>query len=383
MKPLFTIETVRLSPRLFFFIGSGIIYADTHFASPVLYTAGRDSWLATLLGGLAALVIVGWVGSRMIRYLPSGTVYPPSRPMPGMFIWRVFLIVTAVWAWGIAAWGLNRFTEFIQNEMMILTPVYIFLISLFFITAWGGIYGPEAAGRVITLCSMIMFPMPFIYITLLLKQFVPNWILPVGQEEQFWDGCRIMFSLFLQAAPVCVLFQLVENRRKALRLLLIGLSLSIGVATVVRIIVIGVLNPYLAFYYAAPDYAAIRLIRLTESINRVELPLVWFWSYTAWAKVLLYFLLGTFALVAALGTKRWGGAHLASTALFGVTTFIIYSLLPDGLGLINWMEKKAIYDINLGFQLFFFIVVTVLALLGPKHTQPMRRRKPQGSRRWM
>ena len=34
MKPLFTIETVRLSPRLFFFIGSGIIYADTHLPAP-------------------------------------------------------------------------------------------------------------------------------------------------------------------------------------------------------------------------------------------------------------------------------------------------------------------------------------------------------------
>ena len=375
-------DTVRLSPRLFFFIGSGIIYADTHYSHPLLYTAGRDSWLAMLLGGLAAMILIGWVGTRVIRCLPAGTVYLLPRSMPGMFGWRVLLFLTAWWAWCIAAWGINRYTEFIQSEMMPLTPANVFLVSLIFITAWGGIYGPEAGGRVITLCSLIIFPIPFIYAALLLKQVHAHWLLPIGQEEQFWDGCRMALSLFLQAAPLCVLFQLVDDRRKALRAFLVGLSLSVLVSTIVRIIVIGVLNPYLAPYYSAPDYAAIRLIRLTETFNRVELPLVWFWSYTCWARVLLYFLLGTFALLSAFGMKRWNGAHLVSVALFAVITFLSYNLRSGGRGLVNWLETHYVYDINLGFQLFFLIAVTGLALWGRRHQHPAPNKKPRTPNRW-
>lgn len=383
MKWTFSVESMRLSPRFFFFIGSGIMYADSHYPYPFMHISGRDSWLVMLVGGFAAVVLIGWIGTRIIRYLPERIVTPQHPPMPGMAVWRGVHFITALWAWWIAAWSLNRFTEFIQNEMMPLTPLSVFLIGLLLLTVWGGIYGLEAGGRIITLCSLTVFPLPLVYILLVFRQVHLQWLLPIAQESRFWMGCLLALSFFLQAAPLCVLFQLAEDRRRALRALLIGLSLSVVTSAVVRVFVVCVLNPYLAPYYAAPDYAAIRLIRLAESIDRVELPLVWLWSYASWAKVLLYLLLGTFALLTAFRIKRWVGAHLVSTALFVGITVISIVLRPDGFSLINWLAMRYLYYINLGFQLLFLAIVTGLALFRPSRKHTARGKKPGGSSRWM
>jgi len=361
-------DSVRLSPRLFFFIGSGIMYADSEYSNPITYTAGRDSWLVMLMGGLTAIACLGWVGSRVVHAWPDGAAVT-ARPFPGGLPWRALHLLVAIWAWCVAGWSLHRFSEFIQNETMPMTPLLVFLASLCFVTIWAGRYGLEAGGRMITICSLAIFPLPFTYILLLLGHVHPQWLLPVAQESDFWFGFLIALSFFLQAAPLFVLFSLVEDRQKALLSLFAGLALCIVFATVVRAVVIAVLNPYLAPYYAAPDYAAIRLIRLTESINRVELPLVWLWSYASWAKVLLYFLLGTYALLVACGTNRWNKAYLASAALFIAVT-AVFLTRPDGFGLINFLEARYLYYINLGFQLIFMLAMTGMALYWNKKKRP-------------
>ncbi len=371
MNQSLTLQTMRISPRLFFFIGSGIFYADSHYPYPLMAVAGRDSWLVTLIGGMSAVLLIGWLGTRVIRYLPKSVSSLETFPHhPGITVWQGVHLLTAFWAWGIAAWSLLRFSEFVQNNMMPMTPLSVFLIGLLFITAWGGLYGIEAGGRAITISALLIFLLPPILTVLMLRQAHLQWLLPIAQESQFFTGCLISLSFFFQAAPLCLLFHLVEDRQKAFRALLTGLSISILLATAVRALAITVINPYLAPYYNAPDYVTVRLIQLTEDIDRVELPLIWLWAYGSWAKILVYLLLGTFALLIAFRSRRWVSAHLVSSGMFVILTILGVTIRPDGFATINWLEMKYIYYINLGFQMASLAIITLLALIRQMRKKP-------------
>jgi len=365
------LQTMRISPRLFFFIGSGIFYADSHYPYPLMAVAGRDSWLATLLGGMAAVLLIGWLGTQVIRYLPKpASSLDTLSHLPGITVWRGVHLLAGLWAWGIAAWSLLRFSEFVHNNMMPMTPLSVFLVGLLCLTAWGGMYGIEAGGRAIAICALLFFLLPPVYTIMLLRQVHLEWLLPIGQESQFFTGCTIALSFFLQAAPLCLLFHLVEERPKALRALLSGLGLSILLAAFSRIQVITVLNPYLAPYYNAPDYNTVRLIRLTETVDRVELPLIWLWAYGSWAKILAFLLLGTFALLIAFRSRKWVPAHLVSSGLLITLTILGVATRPDGFSIINWLAINYLYYINLGFQLALLVTISLLALIRQIRKKP-------------
>lgn len=371
MNQSLELQTMRISPRLFFFIGGGIFYADSHYSYPLMAVAGRDSWLVTLIGGTAAVLLIAWLGTRVIRYLPNpASSLETLTRLPGITVWRGIHLLTAVWAWWTAAWNLLKFSEFVQNNMMPMTPLSVFLIGLLCITAWGGMYGIEAGGRAITVCALLVFLMPPAYTPMLLRQIHLEWLLPIGQESQFFTGCLIALSFFLQAAPLCLLFHLVDERPKALRALLVGLGLGILLAVMARILVITVLNPYLVPYYNAPDYNTVRLVRLTETFDRVELPLIWLWAYGNWAKTLVYLLLGTFALLIAFRSRRWVPAHFVSSGMFVILTTLAIVTRLDGFANINRLDMKYTYHINLGFQMVLLATISLLALIRQIRQKP-------------
>lgn len=282
-------------------IGVGILTLPREITA----AAGTDAHLATLLGGLAATLLIIFFTRLAMRFpehslieyssLVLGKV--PGKVLGGLFIIYWFLLTSAV---------ARVFGEMVIAAVLTRTPLEVTIGSMLFLGAQLATQEVKVFARVYEL----FLPLTIIPLVVLLLISVPNvkplHLLPVLAfgPAPLLQGILTTGLSFLGLEAVLVLFPYYSKPEVALRYHLYGIAIPLLVYLLVVILTLGTFGAEGLQTLQWPTLEQIRLAGIPGVFERLESAFVALWVVTAFTTVGGLYLLGVLSICHLLGLKE-------------------------------------------------------------------------------
>jgi len=262
--------------------------------------AGRDAWLASLVGlavGLAVAVIISFLGQRF----PGKTIIEYTEILLGKFIGKAVSALFLTFFIYLAALTLWDFGVFISNSLLVGTPMVAINIIGILVAVYTARYGLEVIARVnqiflpliiisVVAASTIIFTMPNTNLSNVLP-VLENGIKPLlagTAKVADWLGEAIVLGMVIP---------FLHPKKNAQSVAMMGVLISSIILTLVSLVVVatfGANSPTLFF----PFYSTVLLIEISR-VLRLDVVITTIWIIGAFIKIsfLLY--------IIAHGTAQW------------------------------------------------------------------------------
>ncbi|HZG77042.1 MAG TPA: endospore germination permease [Paenibacillus sp.] len=266
----------RLNRSQVLMIGCAFVLDSTLISKPslVIRDLQSDFWQGLLLGllyGAAATIAFAALASRFPRKdFFEGIV--DGSPILGRFVVAGYVLFFL----GILVRDIRSTTDFVKVSLLTVTPLSVIAALLGFCLIFVARHGKHSVARM----SQLWQPM-LVIVLLLLPFFLATSLsgealLPVLQHrpQDVWLGGS---HIFAYTGEVVGIFMIATYRTWSLRYSLYSLLLGWGLLLVLTFSVVmslGIEIPARTFY---PNYEVIRKIRLTDFLDRLDLPIVGIW----------------------------------------------------------------------------------------------------------
>ncbi len=313
---------------------------------PVLTSAEarQDAWAAAILTFLGTSFLVLLIGGLAIRF-PRLTVVEISHKLLGR-IMGTLLSLMILWSFlHLASIEVRIYAEMIIVGFLPETPIVFITTTLVLAAVVAAYAGIEVIGRVADLIFPIFFLMLLASIGTMFVEaefFNLQPVLARGIQPVVM-GSLVPIAVGGQLMVTGILTPKLTEPRRALASALWAIVAASLLLVVVAVLTVAVLGPDEGTRSAFPFFKAIRAIRISEFLERIEILSVFAWGFG------LFVALATFIYCGAQGTAQ----------LFKVGDYR-YLLLPMG---VTWVVIT-IHNFANVFELRSFLTPRVMGLYG-------------------
>ncbi|TLS48324.1 hypothetical protein FE782_31330 [Paenibacillus antri] len=266
----------NLSRSQVLMIGCAFVLDSTLISKPslVIRDLESDFWAGFLPAfgyGLAAVALFAMLASRFPRKdLFDGLI--AASPFWG----RLVVAICVLFFFGVLVRDTRATTDFVKVSLLTVTPITVIAVCLAFCLVAAARHGKLSVARM----SQLWQPM-LILLVLLLPVFLSSTLalgnlLPVFQHTplQVFEGGSHLYSYMGEAVGT---FMIAKYRTWTTKFSLFSLALGwflLLVLTFSVVMTLGVEIPMRTFY---PNYEMIRKVRLTDFLDRLDLPMIGIW----------------------------------------------------------------------------------------------------------
>lgn len=348
----------RISSRQLTFIGAAYVLDATLISVPsqIIGVAQMDAWLSYIIAGSVILFSI-WILSKVMSRFPEQDLFKAMinrLPIAGRGISLLYVLFFFI----ILARDIRMVTDFVNLALLQRTPIVVialFVILTVIIIARGGV---EILARMTELWFPLLFVVVILISLAIFREFEYKFLRPFfeyGVGPSFKGGWYAVSYV----GEVIALPLIFSNRTFQFKHGCIALFLGLFVLILLNfytILTLGTNIPEMTLY---PTYEMVRQLRVTDFLDRFDLPIVGVWLPTMLTKI-------AFSLyIVCHGIKRIlpnVSAKIAATP-FGILAFVCSF----------WFFESAIQLYNLNriwpaFALVFelFIPILLFAFLKPK-----------------
>ena len=254
------------------------VAAVQYLPAPLLQTAGQDSWMSLLLGGLFGL-LVGFLALWATRQQQGLDCVLLAKRLLGRWLGSLVGLVYAAWFGWIFSLVVRNVVDFVVLILLPGTPGRVIAFVLAAVALYAAWHGLEAIARV-GFQSMVALVVANLSLPLLLGREYH-----LLQRSPFLEhGLGPVLTAGLQAAPwfgealvVLTLGAHLNPRARAWRWTALGVAGAVAILIWLMGLASLTMGPDLPGRFIFPSYVLIQLISIAHIVERIELALVTVW----------------------------------------------------------------------------------------------------------
>lgn len=207
-------------------IGVGILSLPSNIA----VVLDNDGWIAVLVSGLLIIPFI-LIIDKLFKMYPNKTIFEIGEEVLGKFIFKIFLIIIAIYATITLAYSIRVFGEVIKAYLLERTPIAVIIITMLLATSYVSRAEIEILGRVATMVYPVLLAL-FIFLFLInMPKSDYTDILPLFNADFTKLPRGIMVTIFSYAGYEIIMlaYPLTDNRKDTLKYALRGLFIVIGI----------------------------------------------------------------------------------------------------------------------------------------------------------
>jgi len=327
-------------------------------------SAGRDAWLAILIGMVMTLPML-IVYSRILSLFPGKGLYEIIFTSLGRFFGGVLVFLYVLYSFHLGTLVMCDFSDFVKIVGLYETPKFVTALFLGLLCIWAVKAGIEVIARWTAITMPIMVSVILLITLLLIPKFNFDNLRPVlyNGMQPVLEAAFSVFSFPFAESVVCLaIFSYVKSGSKPLTIFMWSIlagTLILLVTTVRSLLVLGEEFVKLNFF---ASYASARLIKIGDFLERIEV------------LVAIVILIGGFVKISiCLLTAAKGIADLANIRDYGQFAaplgilMALYSvvLFESTVEIFIWSEKVYQYY-ALPFQVLFPLIIWIAAEIKAK-----------------
>lgn len=319
--------------------------------------AGRDAWIAVLAAMLMAIPVLS-VYARITSVYPGKQLYEILFDVFGSIVGRIIAIMYSLYAFHLGALVIRNFTEFIQVASFLETPQYVTAFFIAILSIWIVKSGIEVIGRWVSIVLPIMLIAIFIVTILIIPKIEFKNILPVLYDG-FTPVLKSSFAVFsFPFAESVILLALFKNTKKEFspyRMFYTGLFIGGSIVLLVTLrslLILGETNVSILYF---PPYSSLRLIKIGEFLERIEVIGVIIFMLGGFVKSSLCLFAAGKGMEKVLALESYRQITAPLGLLMMILSVIIYS---SNMEMFEWAEKYYKYY-ALPFQIIFPLFIWI------------------------
>lgn len=354
------LEKGKISPRQTGQLLFMTTIATVIFFAPSMITgiAGRDAWLAALLGPMFALItllLITWLG----RKHPGLTIFQYSEVILGKWLGKT---VALLYVWGflhIGAIAVREFGDFMTTSFMPHTPISVFNFSMILLCAWSVMVGLEVIARMSEF--IIILVVSFLLFILLFS--LPNWELSYLLPFFSRGAMPVLQAALIPAAwhgNIIVIAVILPFVTRPARALIAGTTAVFASAALLTIGVIGMVTVFgseLSSSFLFPLHLFAQTIDIGQIITRFESVVMTIWMAGIFVKTSVFYYCAALGLAQALNLKEVRPVVLPLGILLSTLSI---SLFQDVTTLVTFLrDTRPYYTISLYFLGLPLLLISV------------------------
>lgn len=288
-----------------FTMGTAILTVPANQAS----YAGRDGWLATIMGAVLGLLLV-WLYTSIGKRHPSHSLVQLNEKLLGKWAGKALSLLFIVLLFiGGPAQVLYYVGNFMTSQMMPDTPIQAFHIVFALVVVMGARLGLEVLGRAAELLFPSFLLLFILFILLVAPQAKIDNVQPVLELgfRPMWPA--VIYYLSLTALPAIAMLMIfpsqIDRPQEARKAFFVGYTFGAIVMILIVALSILVLGSDLTERNMYPSYALAKKISVGRFLERLEAVMAFIWFISLYFKLSLYFYATVTALAQIFNMKEY------------------------------------------------------------------------------
>ena len=321
--------------------------------------AGRDAWLAVITGMLFSLPVF-FVYCRLLTLNPNKGLYDIIINTFGNIAGKIVVLLYAWYAFHLGAMVTRNFTEFIMIVILNSTPQYVIAIFMSLLAIWAVKAGLEVIARW-TVAILPVILLAIIIVTLFFIPYLePGNIKPVlynGIKPVLESGFMVFTFPFAEMVLFTVIFGSIKKKSNPYRIfyrsLIIGGS-TLLLITVRSLLALGEANDSIMYF---SSYASVRLIRIGNFLERIEVSVAIVFMLSGFVKVCICLLAAAKGAASVLNIGNYRQIAAPIGLLMMVLTVNIYTNTKE---MFDWAAK--VYPFYaIPFQILIPVIIWIVS----------------------
>ncbi|MGB8956942.1 MAG: endospore germination permease [Tumebacillaceae bacterium] len=266
----------RVSGRQITLLGAGYVLDATLMSVPaqIIGAAQQDAWLSYIPAMLVILAVM-WMLSRVSQRFPERDLFAAMIERFSV-IGRVLTLLYVLFFFLILVRDLRALIDFANITLLPNTPLTVIMIMAVITIIQMSIGGVEIMARMTELIIVPLFVMIALLPTVLIKDVQIAAITPF-LEKGIGDTLQGSWYAIGYIGEVIVIPLLFTGGTYRFRQGLFALLIGTGTLELLILMNIMVLGPYLSSISVYPNMELIRQIRVTDFLDRFDLPIAAVW----------------------------------------------------------------------------------------------------------
>ena len=257
-------------------LSGGYVLSVTLFSVPaqMIGAAGADAWLSFIPPVLLILLSL-WLLSRTGARFPTQDLFEAMvtrRAVAGRIIVLLYVLFYVL----VLARDIRKFVDFTNIVLLPRTPLTIIAIVTIIAVIQVAIGGVEVTARMSDLFLAMLFLLTFIIPIVVVKEFEFRFLQPF-LEHGLKDPLVGSWYAVAYVGEVVGIPMLFPARTYRYRTWIYGLLAGVGVLELLVVMNLLVLGPNLSSICMYPNLEMVRQIRITDFLDRFDLPIATVW----------------------------------------------------------------------------------------------------------
>lgn len=284
-------EKISAHQALMLVLSSGLGNIYVIISSTAVDKAGRDGWIAVLIGYFLAL-LVGIAFLRLGTRFPTKTIVQYCPIVLGKFLGKIYGLVYILVMWSMAIVVLREMIELIRLILPLTPPIKVMAVLFMYLNIYALMKGFEVYARtteifvliaITFIIVIIVFSIPnsnFKYLTPIFEEGV----MPVLRAIPTQCSYGLETILFMALWLPCL-----NNKKEAKKAVLLGLSLSGILLTLSVIVTIALLGVEMTLSYVYPVFYMSSYIQIGRFFTGIEAIFMLAWIVSSYMQISVFF----------------------------------------------------------------------------------------------
>lgn len=290
---------------------------------PVLTTAYalQDAWISSIVQFFPAALLLIFFGSLGTRF-PDLTVAQYSEKLLGRWPGKALSLVI-LWVFlHMAALEVRTYAEMLVTIFLTETPLILLIIAMVIAAAAAAYAGIEVIGR----AADLLFPVYLLMIVGSLLMPLPQLKVALANLEPVLArgagpvlrGAITPATVTVQFLVLTILIPSVNEPKRALRTALGALTGSSAILVLIAVVTTAILGPQQGARAIFPFFGMVRVVALSEFIERIEVLAIFAWGLGLFIEVAIYLFCGAQGLAQTMGLKNYRPLIMPMTVIWTV-----------------------------------------------------------------
>ncbi|WP_461207059.1 GerAB/ArcD/ProY family transporter [Clostridium sp. DL1XJH146] len=278
-----------ISPLQFYFIVVGFTLGTAIILSSGIDTAGRDIWICHLIAMITSIISLLMIFSIVCKF-PEKDSFEILEHIFGKGISKIILLIFFLVSVALTALVLDNIGEMMILMVIQNTEEWVYIMSIILLSAFLLRKGIEISARCIQIMAAFCMIVSIIVLSFISVNIDFNTLLPIFSKDfDIIYKTTIIVSSF-PYLEVVIMFFLVptikkNERKKALKLGILGIVATSFYFIITDIFIIGIFGEKEAGRILFPTYEVVRMVSLGEFVTRIEIVILLIWFVTTYSKI--------------------------------------------------------------------------------------------------
>lgn len=353
-------EKISAHQALMLVLSSGLGNIYVIISSTAVDKAGRDGWIAVLIGYFLALV-VGMAFLRLGTRFPTKTIVEYCPIVLGKFLGKIYGLIYILVMWSMAIVVLREMIELVRLILPLTPPIMVVAVLFMYLNIYALMKGFEVYARtteifvliaITFIIVLIVFSIPnsnFKYLTPILEKGV----MPVLRAIPTQCSYGLETILF-----IAIWLPYLNSKKEAKKALLFGLSLSGILLTLCVIITIAFLDVEMTLSSVYPAFYMSAYIQIGRFFTGIEVIFMLAWIVSSYMQISVFFYPSVIGLAQWLNMKD----YKILIAPMAISTIILLHYGPNNIVKTLKFDHFISTYIKLPLALFIIIIWIVAVI---------------------